>query len=528
MINFFANSVLNLRRRSVWEAADSGLLLWRDSFVYLIPFFAIPFWITAFGILFLIGENILVTCLVLWWLKPLFDRIVLHVISKKFFHSGDFRKESSLRFYGRGLWGTIRRGLLGDLLWRRFSPGRGARMPIRTLEQIENKQYRQRKKALATGGLNFCFLISILGLFLEGILLLGESLFGVLTLQLISPDALDFIWEYTEITGMLIFAAYCFNYIIVESLYVCMGFGLYINSRVEVEGWDLQFLFHKFAGSREKNREPAIKKPSSTIKKILTAGVFLGLLAGPVSYSAHAEENYIDLSQTEFSDNTENIDYFPTNFPSLGADQMEMLEEILASRDFGYARDGWEIRLRQPLEPIEPNALDHRPWIDVIQRIFGYLLRIIAAIFIAFILGLIIYLIGKYWPGFSWLKTKKEGILFSEPKGNTGNAEDYFLRAEEYYRQGNLREAWAACLSGYIGSYRQYYSIFFPSDATEYGCLALLRKTLPDEADRFRDFIHNWIPFAYGGKYPAQEAFAKAIDSGRSIKTIHTGDSLEP
>ena len=528
MMNIFANSILHLRRRSVWEAADSGILLWRDSFVYLIPFFAIPFWITAFCILFFTGENIFITCLVLWWLKPLFDRFILQVISKRFFRSGELRKESSLRFYGNGFWRIMHKGLLGDLLWRRFSPGRGARMPIRTLEQVDIRQYKLRKKALAAGGLNFCFLLSILGLFLEGMLLLGEIMFGVLTLQLISPDALDFLWEFSEITGMLIFAAYCFNYIIVENLYVCMCFGLYINSRVEVEGWDLQLLFHKFAGSKQKKQTPLINNSSQTIKKILAAGLFIGLLAGPVSRNAHADEIYIDMTQTEFSENTETMEYFPPDFPSPGAEQMATLENILTSGDFGYVREGWGIRLKQELEPLEPREMDRRPWMDIIQQIFGYLLRFIAAIFIVFILGLIIYLIRKFWPGFLRTKATNRSGFLSGREGKTGNAEDYFLRAEKHYRQGHLRDAWAACLSGYISAYWQYHSITFPSDATEYGCLALLRKKLPDEADRFNELISDWIPFAYGGRYPGQGALAKAIESGRSIRASRTGDHLEP
>jgi hypothetical protein len=41
---------------------------------------------------------------------------------------------------------------------------------------------------------------------------------------------------------------------LVETLYVCMGFSLYINSRIEVEGWDIEITFRSFA---EKLRKKA-------------------------------------------------------------------------------------------------------------------------------------------------------------------------------------------------------------------------------------------------------------------------------
>jgi hypothetical protein len=150
-----------------------------------------------------------------------------------------------------GLWDTIRRGLAGDLLWRRFSPGRPANQPLRVLERLDTKQFRQRKKALAEGGLNSCFLISIMGLAAECLLLAGEIVFGIMMINIISPAAISGIRENLISIEIFIFAAFCFNCILAESLYVCMGFGLYVNSRIELEGWDLELLFRKLAAGRK-------------------------------------------------------------------------------------------------------------------------------------------------------------------------------------------------------------------------------------------------------------------------------------
>ncbi len=311
-MNNVHDSALPLRSRSVWEAVDSGVLLWRSNFVYFIPFFAVPVWVVACGLRLFSGELFFIPYLGLWWLKPLFDRIVLHIVSKRFFGDSSMLKLNDLF---RGI-SEMRRGLLGDLLWRRFSPGRAARMPVRVLERLGARQFAQRKKVLEGGGINFCSFISVLGLALEAALLLGEILFALMTASLFFPTAVEYLEENKQITEIFIFAAFCFNYILVESLYVCMGFGLYINSRVEVEGWDLELLFKKFV-KRQNDAKP--------LKIALLVCLFIVL-----PFSAYSQIT---------SD-------FPDDFPVPDEQAVLDLKEILASPDFGSEREGWTIRFK--------------------------------------------------------------------------------------------------------------------------------------------------------------------------------------
>ena len=470
-MNPFSASALSLRRRSVWEAADSGILLWRTSFIHFIPVFALPVLIVACIIRFLPGNTLFLSYFVIWWLKPLFDRLVLHVVSSRFFTS-----ETHSRF--KGLF-AMRRGLLGDLLWRRFSPNRAAHMPIRVLERIGGEQFQLRKKALAAGGLNFCSFISIFGLALEAMLLFGEILFVTVVCRMFFPEALYLMRYNMEIVEIFIFAAFCFNYILAGSLYVCMGFGLYINSRVEVEGWDLQLLFQKFASS------PAAPRPG--VKPLLLLCLFLTL--------PHAAYSSADPP----------------------AESLEVLETILASPDFGELREGWELRFREregEREHVEP-----APWLEIISRIFNYLLRAIAVLVIAGLAGF-----ALYW---CWKNRRKGKPRFRERGKNYTNPlfppespESLFIKAEEFSRQGKLREAWAACLGGCIGACVKYRSLSFPADATEYGCLELVRRALPAEAGGFGSLVRSWILLAYGGRPPGEDAFKEALAYGRSLLNV--------
>jgi len=482
-VNSVHDSALSLRSRSVWEAVDSGVLLWRSNFVYFIPFFAVPVWVAACGLRLFSGKFFFIPYLGLWWLKPLFDRIVLHIVSKRFFGSSSLLK---LKDIGRGI-SEMRRGLLGDLLWRRFSLGRAARMPVRVLERLGAKQFAQRKKVLEGGGINFCSFISVLGLALEAALLLGEVLFALMTASLFFPTAVEYLQENYQITEVFIFAAFCFNYILVESLYVCMGFGLYINSRVEVEGWDLELLFKKFA------------RP---LKIALLVCLFTAL-----PFSAYSQST---------SD-------FPDDFPVADAQAVLDLQEILASPDFGSEREGWTIRFKNSDYEELPD-LDLETGLEKIRNLFGFLLRLfVVLVVLAFAVFVSYWLIKnrrKIIRGELFARKPFRLVKSRRPESSGESAESLFSifsKAEDFFQKGNLREAWAACFSGCLGAYSLSCSIAFPADATEYDCLALVREAADYRERDFDEIVQNWILFAYADRPPDKTAFEKALAHGRSL-----------
>jgi len=483
-MNYVHDSALSLRRRSTWEAVDSGVLLWRSNFIYFIPFFAVPVWVTACGLRLFSGEFYFIPYLGLWWLKPLFDRLALHVVSKRFFDA----PASNLKSICREI-AEMRRGLLGDLLWRRFSPNRAVSMPVRVLEHLGAKQFALRKKTLESGGLNFCSLIGILGLALETALLLGEILFTLMTASLFFPTAVEYLQENSQITEIIIFAAFCFNYILAESLYVCMGFGLYINSRVEVEGWDLELLFKKFV---KRQNDARLSKIALFICVFMALPIF-----------AYAESTSA----------------LPDDFPVADKQAVLDLHEILASPDFGSEREGWAIRFKDS-EYDELPDVDFGEGFEKIRSLFGFLLRLIVVLVILGFVGFIFYWLIKNRRQIirGKLFTKKPFRLDKgmQPELSRESTELLFSKAEDFFRNGNLREAWAACFSGCLGAYSLSFSISFPPDATEYDCLGLVREAESAEDD-FEEIVQSWIIFAYGDRPPDKSAFEKALAHGRSL-----------
>ncbi|AEF81560.1 hypothetical protein [Leadbettera azotonutricia] len=486
------DSALVLRRRNAWEAADSGLLLWRENFLYLIPVFAIPVWVAACGLRFIPEHLRWLSWVALWWLKPLFDRLALQVVSSRFF-GGRVMK---------GFWGNFCRGLMGDLLWRRFSPFRSASMPLRILERLKHKQYRKRKKALGAGGLDFCFLLSILGLIAEAGLLGGESIFTLATVEILFPNISYSFWDNLVDTELLLYIGYCFNYIIVETMYVCMGFGLYINSRVEVEGWDLQILFQKFT-----------RKLAAGAKVLL---LVCGLLLFVFPLNAQEEE-------------AEKREYFPEGFMLPDSYPRHTLDEILESDDFGGYKDGWKIRLKNEnddeADPLP--EIDLAPWVKTLKEIFAFALRLliilVVAAFAVFALLRLYKIRSSSSPG-----KRSRGKAYIESPASPGNPESLFGKAEEFFRHGNIREAWAACLSGTIGSYALYRDVSFPPDATEYGCLRIVRSCVGMESEQFAAMVQDWVSLAYGGRLPQEGKFEQALEFGRNVSTNTANSPGDP
>jgi hypothetical protein len=180
----------------------------------------------------------------LWWFKPLFDRFTLQTIAKLFFN-----KNASVKEIARSFFPSVFRGLAGDLTWRRFSPLRGATLPLRILEQVKRKTFKARKETLLNGGLSFTLFLTALCAFMEIIFLISSFVFIFTFIMLFNIDLTlnsgQSIFDSPVVTVIL---TLCFiNFCIVETLWMAMSFAVYINSRVITEGWDLEIIFKELS-----------------------------------------------------------------------------------------------------------------------------------------------------------------------------------------------------------------------------------------------------------------------------------------
>jgi hypothetical protein len=324
------------------------------------------------------------------------------------------------------------------------------------------------------------------------------------------PDSFSNLWDFIAQEEGFVFIAYCVNYMIVESLYGAMGFGVYINSRVETEGWDLELLFKKFESletGKDSSSGAAKTLQNNSILPVFTLCVFLFFPA-----FSHAEE--LPVPQAAPEEPAEKpAEFFPQGFLPPESIPQEALDEVLASPDFGYSKPGWSIGPKNSPEPGE--SLDTSDF-DVIKEALGSGLRIFVGLVIGGFAAFVFYRLYRNRGKFA--RKPKGGVNYRNPLFSPDSPEALFARAAELSAAGSIREAWAACLRGSIAAYSRYGDISFPPDATEYGCLALVRSSAGGGDEDFGELVSNWIYLAYGGRNPPEGSFEKSLGFGRALK----------
>ena len=239
----------NIRLRNPWEAVDLGFSMvqtwWKAIYIPLailtvgigIPlFFIVPedqFWIA--GVVF-------------WWLKPLYDRLVLHIISHKLFNE-ELTSWQALKALPSLIWNT---GFFQTMTFRRFSLSRGFNLPLWQLEQLRGELRASRQRVLHIASHSQAIWLTIGIWLIEFILSL--SLFVLLFLFLPENLQQDFfanmIGRSTEYEIWLDILNYCFYVGIVTAIhpfYIAANFALYINRRTQLEAWDIELDFKKLA-----------------------------------------------------------------------------------------------------------------------------------------------------------------------------------------------------------------------------------------------------------------------------------------
>lgn len=238
---------VNIRLRSAWEAVDLGFVMvqeWWKS-IYL------PLAILTLGIAiplfyFLPTDKYWLGGLIFWWLKPLYDRLVLHIISHKLFNE-QLSSKQALQALPSIVWNS---GFFQSITFRRFSLSRGFNLPIWQLEQLRGPTRAERQRVLHLAAHSQAISLTIGLWFIEFILFI--SLFVLLLMLLPSQVAGEFLDSlfsnndtYTEWINLLNAMFYVMVVTFIHPFYIAGNFGLYINRRTQLEAWDIELDFRK-------------------------------------------------------------------------------------------------------------------------------------------------------------------------------------------------------------------------------------------------------------------------------------------
>ncbi len=239
------NASVAIRPRSAWEALDLGTLLARRHGGLLMLTWAL-LTLPIFALLSLVfWQYPSLAILLFWWLKPLYERLPLFIVSQALFGHTPSVGESL-----RALPGLLRPQCLASLTWRRLSLTRSFDLPVLQLERLSGADRRQRLIVLGQRDSGVATWLTIVGMHLELALWLG----ALALLYLLVPAELLSEWKWQD----LIYASdellwfehlsnllYALVLMVWEPIYVASGFSLYLNRRTQLEAWDLELSFRR-------------------------------------------------------------------------------------------------------------------------------------------------------------------------------------------------------------------------------------------------------------------------------------------
>jgi hypothetical protein len=188
-----------------------------------------------------------IAAVALWWLKPVFDRFVLHVVSRAVFGEPPTVGEALAAWRD-----VLRPGLVAGLLWvQRLSPWRSFTLPVWQLEKQTGRAAHERREALGKRMAGYGGWLTLIAATFEGVVFLS----ALLLVSMLAPAAGAPGFEFSELfrgggeesPGWDLHDSLCYVIAVsvVEPIYVAAGFSLYLNRRAILEGWDIELALRR-------------------------------------------------------------------------------------------------------------------------------------------------------------------------------------------------------------------------------------------------------------------------------------------
>ena len=486
-----------LRPRRAWEATDLGIIMlrawWRPIYVLSLGFTVL----VAGGVLSVMSffeaeaaHALFVSTGVVWWLKPLIDRLVLAVLSRAV-----FGEPPHVFAMVRNLPSLLHTGLWWHLTFGRFDSARAYRLPVWQLERHGLRQRRERFRVLGAGTRSQATLLTLMFLAIE--LLLVAGLFGLLFM--VYPNTslevgLMSEGAWFEDTLSVVLLVYLCAIALLEPVYVACGFGFYLNRRTVLEGWDIEQGFWQLSAR--------ISRKGSMLSASALA-IFLMTSLHPSSSEAALE---------------------PVRSPT-GLNANEVVAELLAEPPFHVTEEVSHWRLRpvvgEWLEDWLGDAGEDAKDLDLRWlKGLGALARVAEGVLWITLAGLAVWL---GWHVVRWSRERAwvspgtrpaplgdvvQDVVMSSP----ALSPDPGAKSRELVANGALREALALLYRASVDRLRAS-GCRLSDGATEGEVVAVARRAASQEASAYvSHLVKVWLAMAYAGRDPGASAVLALCD----------------
>jgi hypothetical protein len=461
---------VELRPRGGWESLDLGFQMAR---AWWRPVWGA--WLAVYLPLALVlhlafRDRLWVAVLVLWWLKPVLDRFVLYVVSRAVF--GDPPTVRATLAAWRDI---LTPGALMGLTLFRLDLARSFMLPVSLLEKQTGRAAHARRKALGQRLRYYAVWLTVVCVHFEVVVMLSLGVLG----ELAAPAGADAGFELKDLFRVGddaqwdAFDSLCYVVAVsvVEPLYVCAGFALYVNRRAILEGWDIELALRRL--------EVRLRSAAAAALVAVALGLAAFLAPAPV----HAAEKSAS----------------------------EEIAEVLKAPEFQEYRETKVWRDRRDAKDRKRGERDLDFWSNL-GLLFAEIAE--ALVWIAAALGAVgLALALRRWVP-QWLEREPRAYrppdaLFGLSVAPESLPEDVAGAAAALVRTGRLRDALSLLYRGALSvlAHRDHAGL---TDAdTEGDCVRAARKVLPQAAgDYFARLVQAWTAAAYGGRLPDADGAA--------------------
>ncbi|MFM2220297.1 MAG: hypothetical protein RLZZ553_45 [Verrucomicrobiota bacterium] len=454
---------MEIRPRTDWEAVDSGFAMVRRDFwrCWLLWWMSlIPVWLLIYPL----SDAPWLWLLIMLWAKWNGCRMILHQLSRRLFGENPA---------WHSLWREIPRAWVRRFFYRmilaRFSPWKPLSAAVEELEGLRGEKFRIRMNTITRKGEGIAILLT----FVSGLATLLTSLALLLVGMLFFPESVQERWWNTFESGMfeeqpgfvwLLMSCVTVACSLVDGFITGAGFGLYVNSRTWIEGWDVELAFKRIAN---RLRQQVL---------IWTGAVLLFI-----------------------APNTKSEEIQQWNSPRA------TIEEIKKHEDFVVHKE----KYRVPKSTSLGGSMSLPAGLAEFFQILGYL---ILGVFVIFLIFGIIWIFYRA----SWLRPKIHGrrepvdkarVVMGMEVTIASLPADLLASADALWRSGRHLQAMGLLYRGSLAWWIEAAQVDIRESDTEGDCLARVEKLHHPHGSYFQMLTQAWQLGAYAQHFPPQESW---------------------
>ncbi len=495
-----------LRQRNPWEAIDLGFAMvrewWWNAYAAWLAVF-VPLAVAACLLLPPVWAFVLI-----WWLNPATERVVLHVVA-----SAVFGSPPRLRDTLRSFFSYARNGLIRSLLPPfRLSPTRSFDLPVRQLENARGRTARLRSRQLHRRVVNQASWLTIVCMLFEAVVFF--SLVGLYDLLLPAATQDSFSpFEVFQATpnharDYMVTALFLISIAVIEPLYVAGGFALYLNRRTALEGWDLEVQLRRIAQRTDQRQDSDVvsTRPAVVVAVTLAISIAAVLAMPGPSPAQDVSPPSRDAQAPQIPDASSPAQTARPAVPVRSEAKRQVLE-VLKEPQFQ------QFETQTLIEPLQKkNAEDKTQWdtsgVGPFMRLIAKILRVAVWVLLGAVL-----LYALYWVlrRLNWIQAPERSqwtppeTLFGLDVRPESLPQDVAAAAAQLARAGNIVGALSLLYRGTLAALLHRDQIELVSGDTEVDCLVKTRSQLTAQSYAYLSrLLSVWQAAAYAHRLPAQ------------------------